>query len=57
MTDGPRYHHLARVLLESPDPQTAIAHLLGDHEARLDILGAKVEHLECVIGKGQVKAS
>lgn len=54
-TVGPRYEALALALMEAPDLGRAIASLLGDHEARLDILGERVRHLECQLGEGQVK--
>lgn len=41
-----RYHRLAETLLASDNPTTAIAHLIGDHEARLDALAHAVGHLE-----------
>ena len=43
-----RYDTLAAALLASDSPTKAIACLLGDHEARLDILVARVAHLEAV---------
>lgn len=41
-----RYDRLARTLLESPEPVSAIAHLLGDHEGRLDALVRRLDHVE-----------
>lgn len=46
MTCNPRYDRLAAELLAAPDPVTAIAHLLGDHEARLDGAMERIKHLE-----------
>lgn len=43
---GPRYERLADALLGADDPSFALAHLLVDHEARLDALGARLRHLE-----------
>jgi hypothetical protein len=45
---GERYDRLARTLLESPDPVTALAHLIGDHEGRLDALVRRLDHVEAV---------
>lgn len=49
---GPRYEAMARVLLESPDPVQAIASLIGDHEARLDILAERLRRIEFSISSG-----
>lgn len=49
----PRYDALAGVLLASDNPVKAIAHLLGDHEARLDIAIARITHLEAVLDAGK----
>lgn len=46
MTCNPRYDRLAAELLAAPDPVTAIAHLLGDHEARLNGAMERIKHLE-----------
>ena len=48
---GERYHHLARTLLDAPDPVVAIAHLIGDHEGRLDAVVARVVHLEAEVNR------
>lgn len=50
--NGPRYEAMARTLLDSPDPVHAIASLIGDHEARLDILAERVRRVEFTIGSG-----
>lgn len=44
--DHPRYTALAETLLATADPVAAIAHLLGDHEARLDGAFERITHLE-----------
>jgi hypothetical protein len=54
---GPRYEKLALALMEAPDLGRALASLLGDHEARLDILARHVHHLNCVIGDLQAGRS
>lgn len=46
---GPRYDALAAALLASDNPVKAIAHLLGDHEARLDIAIGRIAHLEALL--------
>ena len=52
--DGPRYEQLAEVLLSSDNPVKAIASLLGDHEARLDRLVIRVNHLEAKLNAGRL---
>jgi hypothetical protein len=41
-----RYDRLATALLESPDPMRAIASVVGDHEARLDLCLERIKWLE-----------
>ena len=40
---GPRYAALAAQLLAAPDPVTALAHHLADHEARLDAICRRLQ--------------
>lgn len=46
---GARYERLAQILLTSDDPVHAIASVVGDHEARLDIAMERIVHLEAVL--------
>ncbi len=41
-----RYEALAKALMDAPDPVYAIASVIGDHEARLQILATRVLSLE-----------
>lgn len=41
-----RYDKLAKTLLSAPKPVKAIAHLIGDHEGRLDALVRRLDHVE-----------
>jgi hypothetical protein len=43
---GPRYARLAEELIGTKDPMFALAHLVVDHEARIDGLVGRVAHLE-----------
>lgn len=47
--DGERYDRLAELLLSSAQPVKAIAHLLGDHEGRLDALVRRLDHVEAAL--------
>lgn len=44
-----RYDKLAETLMAAPKPVKAIAHVVGDHEGRLDALAARLAHLEAAL--------
>jgi hypothetical protein len=44
-----RYHALAVALLGSPEPVTAIAEMIGDHEGRLDALAERIAAVEASV--------
>lgn len=51
--EGKRYDALGQQLLAAPDPFYAMAHLVGDHEARLDALVSRIARIESLIGREQ----